>query len=83
MAYANRKERIRKICIFQRSPLYRVLVGRPEGKRPLGRLRRRWEDNSKMDLREIGIDGTNWIQLAQDRGRWRACVSTVMNLRVP
>jgi hypothetical protein len=63
--------------------VYRVLVGRPEGKRPLRRLRRRWEDNIKMDLREIGIDGANWIQLAQDRVQWRACVNTVMNLRVP
>jgi hypothetical protein len=62
---------------------YRVLVGRPEGKRPLGRPRRRWEDNIKMDLREIGIDGTNWILLAQDRVQWRACVNTVINLRVP
>jgi hypothetical protein len=62
--------------------VYRVLVGRPEGKRPLGRLRCR-EDNIKMDLRDIGIDGVNWIQLAQDRVQWRACVNTVMNLRVP
>jgi hypothetical protein len=66
-----------------REMCYRVLVGRPEGKRPLGRPRRRWEDNIKMDLREIGIDVANWIQLAQDRVRWRACVNTVMNLRVP
>jgi hypothetical protein len=63
--------------------VYRVLVGRSEGKRLLGRPRRRWEDNIKMDLREIGIDGANWIQLAQDRDWWRACVNTVMNLRVP
>jgi hypothetical protein len=62
---------------------YRVLVGRPEGKRPLGRHRRRWQDNFKMDLREIGIDGAKWIQLAQDRAQWRAFVNTVMNLRVP
>jgi hypothetical protein len=62
---------------------YRVLVGRPEGKRPLGRPRRRWEDNIKMDFREIGIDGANWIQLAQDRVQWRAFMNTVMNLRVP
>jgi hypothetical protein len=63
--------------------VYRVLVGRPEGKRPWGRPRRRWEDNIKMDLREIGINRENWIQLAQDRVQWRACVNTVMNLRVP
>jgi hypothetical protein len=63
--------------------VYRLLVGRPEGKRPLGRPRRRWEYNIKMDLRKIGIDGTNWIQLAQDRVQWRACVNTVINLRLP
>jgi hypothetical protein len=63
--------------------VYWFLVGRPEGKRPLGRPRRRWEDNIKMDRREIGIDGTNWIQLAQDRVQWRACVNTVTNLRIP
>jgi hypothetical protein len=60
---------------------YKVLIGRPEGTRPLGRPRRRWEDNIKMDLREIGIDGANWIRLAQDRVQCRAFVSTVMNLR--
>jgi hypothetical protein len=63
--------------------VYRVLVGRTERKRPLGRPRRRWEDNIKMDFREIGIDGANWIRLAQDRVQWRAFVDTVMNLRVP
>jgi hypothetical protein len=63
--------------------VYRILVGRPEVKRPLGRPKRRWEDNIKMDLRETGIDGANWIQLAQDRVQWRACVNTVMKLRVP
>jgi hypothetical protein len=63
--------------------IYRVLVGRPEGKRPLGRPRLRWEDNIKMDLTEIRIDGANSIRLAQDRVRWRTFVSTVMNLRVP
>jgi hypothetical protein len=63
--------------------VYRVLVGRPEGKRPLGRPRRRWEGNIKMDLRETRIDGANLIQLAQDRVQWRAFVNTVMNLRVP
>jgi hypothetical protein len=63
--------------------VYRVLVGRSEGKRPLGRHRRRWEDNIKMDLTEIGIDGANWIRLAHDRVQWWAFVNTVMNLRVP
>jgi hypothetical protein len=63
--------------------IYRVLVWRPEGKRPLGRPRRRWEDDIKLDLREIGIDGVNWIRLAQDRVQWRVCVNTVMNLWVP
>jgi hypothetical protein len=62
---------------------YRVLVGRPESKRPLERPRRRWEDNIKMDLGAIGIDGANWIRLAQDRVQWRAFVNTVMGLRVP
>jgi hypothetical protein len=63
--------------------VYRVSFGRPEGKRRLGRPRRRWEDNIKMDLRGIGIDGANWIRLAHDRSRWRAFVNTVMNLCVP
>jgi transposase len=63
--------------------VYRVLVGRPECKRPLGRPRRRWEDNIMMDLREVGIDGANWIQLAQDRAQWRAFVNMVMKLRAP
>jgi hypothetical protein len=58
-------------------------IGIIEGKRPLGRPRRRWEDNIKLDLRETGIDGANWIPLAQDRVHWRAFVNTVMNLRVP
>jgi hypothetical protein len=62
---------------------YRILVGKPEGKRPLGRPRRRWVDNFKMDLGEIGWDGRNCISLAQDRDQWRAVVNTVMNLRVP
>jgi hypothetical protein len=62
---------------------YRVLVGWPEVKRPLGRPRSRWVDNIKMDHREIGIDGANWIRLAQERVQWRAFVNTVMNLRVP
>jgi hypothetical protein len=63
--------------------IYRVMVGRPEGKRPSGRPRRRWEDNIKMDLCEIGIDEVNWIRLAQDRVQWRVFVNTVINLRVP
>jgi hypothetical protein len=62
---------------------YRILVGKPEGKRPLGRPRRRWVDNLKMDLGEIGWDGRDWIELAQDRDEWRALVNTVMNLRAP
>jgi hypothetical protein len=63
--------------------VYRVLVGRPEGKRPLGRPRCRWEDNIKMDLREIEIDVLNWIWLAWDRVQWWAFVNKVMNLHVP
>jgi hypothetical protein len=60
-----------------------VLVGKPEEKRPLGRPRRRWEDNIKMDLHEVGCGGMDWIELAQYRNRWRALVKAVMNLRVP
>ena len=63
--------------------VYRVLVGKPEGRRPLGRPRRRWEDNIRMDLREVGCGCVDWMELAQDRDRWRALVSAVMNLRVP
>jgi hypothetical protein len=63
--------------------VYRVLVGKPEGKRPLGRPRRRWEDNSRMDLQDVDCGGMDWIGLAQDRDRWRALVNVVMNLRVP
>ena len=63
--------------------VYRVLVGKPEGKRPLGRPRRRWEDNIKMDFQEVGGGCVDWMELAQDRDRWWAPVSTVMNLRVP
>jgi hypothetical protein len=62
---------------------YRILVGKPEGKRPLRRLRSRWVDNIKMDPRETGWDGMDWIDLAQDRDQWRALVNMVMNLRVP
>jgi hypothetical protein len=60
-----------------------ILVGRREGRRPLGRPRCRWEDNNKMDLREIRFGDVNWIDWAQDRDRWQALVNTVMNLRVP
>jgi hypothetical protein len=67
----------------ERRGAYRSLVGKPEGRRPLERPRRRWEDNIKMDLREVGWGGMDWISLAQDRDRWRALVYTVMNLRVP
>ena len=66
-----------------RGSAYRVLVGRPEGKRPLLRPRRRWEDNIKMDVQEVGCEGVEWIDLARDRDRWRALVNAVMNLRVP
>jgi hypothetical protein len=63
--------------------VYRLLVGKPEGKRPLGRPRRRWIDNITMDLLQIGVSVVDWIGLAQDRYRWRALVNSVMNLRVP
>jgi hypothetical protein len=62
--------------------VYKVLVRKPEGRRPLGRPRRRWEDGIRIDLREIGFGGVAWIRLSQDRDRWRAVVSAVMNLRV-
>jgi hypothetical protein len=62
---------------------YRLLVGKPEGKRPLGRPRRRWVDNIRIDLVEVGWSDVDWIGLAQDRGRWKALVNSVLNLRVP
>jgi hypothetical protein len=67
----------------ERRVVYRVLVGNPEGKRPLGRPRSRWEANFKMDLQEVGCEGMDWIDLSKDRGRWRAIVNATMNLRVP
>jgi len=67
----------------QRRDVYRVLVGKPEEKRPTGRPRRRWEDNIKMDPQEVGCGGVDWIELARDRNRWRALVVAVMNIRVP
>jgi hypothetical protein len=63
--------------------VHRVLGGRPEGRRPLGRPRRRWEDNIKRDLQEVGGDSGDWMERAQDRDRWRTLVNTVMNFRVP
>ena len=68
-------------CMGEGRGVHWVLVGKPEGKRPLGKPRRRWEDNIKMDLREVG-GGGDWMELARDRDRWRAFVSAVMNLRV-
>jgi hypothetical protein len=67
----------------ERRGVYRVLVRKPEGKRPLGKPRRRWEDNIKIDLQEVGCRGMDWLYLAQDRDRWRALVNTVISLRVP
>jgi len=69
--------------VGERRGVYGVLVGKPEGKRPLGRPRSRWEDNIKMDLQEVGCGDMDWIELVQDRVRWWALVNAVMNLRVP
>jgi hypothetical protein len=67
----------------EKNNAYRILVGKPEGKRPLGRPRRRWVDNIRMDLGEVGWGGLDWIGLAKDRNRWRALENSVLNLRVP
>ena len=67
----------------ERRGVYRVLVGKLEGKGPFGRLRRRWEDIIKMDLREVGCGGMDWLELAEDKDRWRAFVNAIMSLRVP
>ena len=72
-----------KACMGERRGVYRVLVGKIEGKRPLGRPRRRWEDNIKMDLQEVGCGCMDWNDLAQERDRWRALVNAAMNLRDP
>jgi hypothetical protein len=69
--------------VLEKWNTYKLLVGKPEGKRPQGRPRRRWVNNIKMDVREIGWDGGDWIELAQDRNRWSAVVNRVMKLRVP
>ena len=70
-------------CMGEERGMYRVLVGKPEGRRPLGRSRRRWVDNIRMEPQEVGCGYMDWIGLAQDRDRWRTLVSAVMNLRVP
>jgi hypothetical protein len=69
--------------VGDRRGVYRVLVGKPDGKRPFGRPRRRWDDNIKMVLQEVGCGGMDWIELTQDRDRWRAIVNAVMSLLVP
>ena len=71
------------MCMGERRDMYRVSVGKPEGKRPLGRPKHRWEDNIKRDLQEVGCGGMDWIELAPDRNRWQALVNVVMNLWVP
>ena len=71
------------VCMGEERGPYRILVGKPEGKRPLGRPRRRWVDNIRVDLQEVGCGYMDWIGLAQDRDKWRRLVSAVMNLRVP
>jgi len=70
-------------CMGEGRGVYRALVRKPEGKTPLGRTRRRWEDNIKIHLQEVGCGAMNWIELAQDRDRWRALVNAIRNLRIP
>jgi len=70
-------------CVWVRRGGYRVLMGKPEGKRPLGRTRLRWVDNIRMDLQDVGCGYMDWFGLAQDRDRWRTLVSAVMNIRIP
>jgi len=73
----------RRARVGERRGVYRVLVGKPEGKRLLGRPRGRWDDNIKMDIQEVGCGSMDWIELAQDRDRWKALVTAGINLRVP
>ena len=82
MHNSQRRQKLHLLTMGEERGVHRVLVGKPEGKRPLGRPRRRWEDNIKMDLQEAGRGGADWMELAQDRDKWRALVSTVMNFRV-
>ena len=70
-------------CIGERRGVYGVLVRKPEGKRPLGRPRRKWDDNIKKDFQDVGCEGMDWIDVAQDRDRWRALMNAALNLRVP
>jgi hypothetical protein len=77
----HKKTKKNQLLLFR--GVYMILVGKPEGKRPLGRPRLRWKDNIKMDLQEVGCGGMDWMGLAQDRDRWWALVNAVMNLRVP
>jgi hypothetical protein len=70
-------------CMGEKKKAYRIFVGKPEGNKPLGKQRHRWEDNTKMYLREVGLGAMDWIDLAQDRDQWRALVNTIVDLRVP